>query len=249
MRGGRCAAPGRARCWRCCRVRVGCARPRAAGDPSAAGSPEASSGSSGSAPAVPCAVDGFAPDRAGRRTPGDAGGRLRAAAAARAGQARPGAGDAAPAGRPAPRACVRPTAADVDPAVLRRVAAALPGGSTGPLSETFATEVTVGRSAPRPRRLVAYAVDPGPPLRLDRRGLRPADAPPTARPPRSSARGCSWVGSQRLDRLRRGWSGAAARRTAACPPADRALLSVPATRPASRPGSHGAWPDSGTMPR
>lgn len=51
-----------------------------------------------------------------------------------------------------------PDAADVDPAVLRRVAAALPGGSTGPLSETFATDVTVTRAAPRPRRLVAYAV-------------------------------------------------------------------------------------------
>ncbi|KQT89134.1 hypothetical protein ASG49_15065 [Marmoricola sp. Leaf446] len=45
----------------------------------------------------------------------------------------------------------------VDAVVLRRVAARLPGGSTGPLSETFATRLQVSRAAPRPRRVVAYA--------------------------------------------------------------------------------------------
>ncbi|WP_445258833.1 hypothetical protein [Nocardioides aurantiacus] len=45
----------------------------------------------------------------------------------------------------------------LDPAVLRRVAAALPAGSTGPLADTFATDVRVARAAPRPRRLVVYA--------------------------------------------------------------------------------------------
>ncbi|ROR91268.1 hypothetical protein [Nocardioides aurantiacus] len=56
--------------------------------------------------------------------------------------------------RPGVRA---PDGGRVDADVLRRVAAALPGGSTGPLSETFATRLQVSRAAQRPRRVVAYA--------------------------------------------------------------------------------------------
>lgn len=56
-----------------------------------------------------------------------------------------------------------PVDADVDPRVLREVAARLPG-STGPLSETFATEVVVRRPVPRPVRVVAYAVTRARPL-------------------------------------------------------------------------------------
>lgn len=56
-----------------------------------------------------------------------------------------------------------PVDAAVDPGVLRAVATRLPG-STGPLSETFATEVVVRRPAPRPRRVVAYAVTRARPL-------------------------------------------------------------------------------------
>lgn len=56
-----------------------------------------------------------------------------------------------------------PVDADVDPDVLRAVAARL-RGSTGPLSETFATEVVVRRPAPRRVRVVAYAVTRARPL-------------------------------------------------------------------------------------
>jgi hypothetical protein len=133
---------------------AGCA-PGGSGSPDA--SPTGSPTGSPTAPAVvPCAVDGFAPTeradvRRGTRVVVyalplelDRGRRGRVPVTLRR------LVDLRPGVRP-------PDAVDVDPVVLRRVAAALPEGSTGPLAETFATDVTIARAAPLPRRLVAYA--------------------------------------------------------------------------------------------